>query len=466
MNEKKLKKGCREKEIGIDGTGIPNEINRECNSDSIYRRQNSNRFQCLGNSLSTNRPQENIGLPYPTHLFLRDFRRCLSESGTLDKNLVNSSGRNFGLVKNEVFDLLFGLGESFVSNMLRRLKNSNFYTIAEDDLFQIRDVLTNKPLDKSKHCIALIIKYEQKNELFIRRHRAEIWHHYNPGFKGRFFKNIDDPEKGYWFGFAGADIHASKRGDYQIAINLAFKDICHLYTFCEVFGLNSEKPKDFFDKDGNHICVLRFGCKSMIEDLYGHRFTSSKSKNKFVPDPIKKAVLRAKAEKGKVLDIWQTKSGRIALAWLYGYYDGDGLKASTAITCGSKEMLEEIKELFDIYYDVNGKDGNYYLTVGAHLMNKMQSTYDKGLPRKRRFWDERNDRHIIFKRSLERAEITLNDIRDLVNYLTIEKLTKKFKCSQNFLSSFLSKNGVFVPKKKIHMPDDKKQYFENKFLKV
>ena len=80
-------------------------------------------------------------------------------------------------------------------------------------------------------------------------------------------------------------------------------------------------------------------------------------------------------------------------------------------------MLEEIKDYFNIYYDVNGEDGDYYLSVGANLMNKMQALYHKGLDRKRRIFDERNDRHFIFNRGLKRAGITYNDLGNLVYYL-------------------------------------------------
>lgn len=410
--------------------------------------------------------KKELQLPYPTNLFLQDFRNCLTESDIVNSSLIVKSGKNARLIKNQVFNNLFGLGDSFISNRLRGMKSGNFYTIAEDDLNHIRNVLITKYLDRAKNIIALIDKYKQMNELFIRKHSGERWYYYNPGFKGRFFRKIDSIEKGYWLGFAGADIHASRRGDYQIVANLAHKDICHLYAFCEVFGLNNDKIETYYDKDGNHKCVLRFSCKSMIEDLYEHGFTSSKSKNKSIPGPIKMAILRAKVEKEKVLDIWQTWSGRIALAWLYGYYDGDGLKASTAITCGSREMLEEIKEFFDIYYELKGGPGNYYLTVGTYLMNKMQSTYDKGLPRKRRIWDERNDRHIIFKRSLETAEFTLSDIRDLVKYFTIQDLADVFNCSNTFIYNYLTKNNIHIPKKKIVMSPEKEHYFENKFFRL
>lgn len=405
-------------------------------------------------------------LPYPTHLFLTDFRKCVSKKGIVNRDLIIKYGMNEGLLKNQTLGILFGLGNSFISNMVRGINSSNFYTIAEDDLIQIRNVLYAKYFDRARYCIALIDKYEKMNELFIRKHRGERWYSYNPGFKGRFFKNIDSPEKGYWFGFAGADIHASRRGDYQIVINLAYKDIFHLYSFSEVFGLSSEKIIEYFDNDGNHMCVLRFECKSMIEDLYSHGFTSSKSKNKSVPKPIRIEILRAKAEKSNVMDIWQTSSGKIALGWLYGYYDGDGLKASTGITCGSKDMLEDIKELFDIYYDVKGSDGDYYLTVGANLMNKMQTTYDKGLPRKRRVWDERNDRHFIFERSLRKAEITLDDIRDLVCFFTLKELAAILHCSISFLQNYLSNNNIFIPRKKKNIPINKQQYYKNKFLNL
>jgi len=219
------------------------------------------------------------------------------------------------------------------------------------------------------------------------------------------------------------------------------------------------------DSIGYHMCTLRFECKSMVEDLYNHDNTSSKSLIKGIPFPIKKAIQKAKVESSK-LSIWETNSGKIALAWLYGYYDGDGIINTTGIVCGSKEMLEEIKDYFNIYYNVNGEDGDYYLSVGANLMNKMQALYHKGLDRKRRTFDERNDRHFIFNRGLKRARITYNDLGNLIYYFTIEELAEKLNCSKSFLYKYLSNNNIHVPKKKIDVINGKITYFESKFSKL
>ena len=405
-------------------------------------------------------------LPYPTDLFLRDFRIGLSKSGIVPQNFIVKYGTNAGLIENQAFNTFFGLGKSFVSNIIRGLKNSEFYTIAEDDIIHIKNILIKKYSNKAKHYLELMNKYREKNKLFLRKHRGERWYHHNPGFKGRFFKSIDTIEKGYWFGFMGADGHVSKRGGFQIVINLSYKDIEHLYTFCTVLGFNSDKVEEYFDSEGYHICTLRFECKSMVEDLYEHGYTSSKSKIKSIPYPIKKAIQEAKIESNKSLYIWKTNSGKIALAWLYGYYDGDGIINTTGIACGKKEMLEEIKLFFNIFYDVNGDDGDYYLSVGAHLMNQMQVLYHKGLKRKRKIFDERNDRHFIFNRGLKRVGITFIDIRKLVCYFTIEKLAEKLNCSKSFLINYLSNNNIHIPKKKVDMTKDKKTYYESKFSKL
>jgi hypothetical protein len=457
-SNKNLQKGCKNKII-------PN-VNK-CSKDNMLPINNLGFYHLAEKELNfQNSLNNSLQLPYPTQLFLIDFRNSLGEIGISDSSLTVKYGSNKGLLKNREFGEFFCLGSSFISNAMRGINHSNSYTIAEDDLIQIRNVLSTNYIDSAKFSLSLLDKYEIMNELYIRKHRNERWYYHNPILKGRFFKNINNCEKGYWLGFAGADIHASKRGDYQIVIRLAYKDICHLYTFCEVFGLNSKKVLEGFDYDGNHMCVLRFECKSMIEDLYGHGFTSSHSKNKSVPEPIKRAVRKAKSEKDNVSDVWQTSSGKIALAWLYGYYDGDGLKASTSISCGSKDMLEDIKDIFNIYRDISGSDGDYYLTVGAHLMNKMQSTYNKGLPRKRRIWDERNDRHIIFKRSLDKARLTINDIRELVKYFTQKELCDIFHCSVSFFQRYLSNNNIFVPRKKIHIPQGILLHYNSKFLEL
>jgi len=88
------------------------------------------------------------------------------------------------------------------------------------------------------------------------------------------------------------------------------------------------------------------------------------------------------------------------LAFLLGYYDGDGKTQSTIITTGSKQFLEDIKKLFDLpfklrterritFHDHRKRSSNsetYELSLGAELFNEMMDNYADSLPSKRKHY--------------------------------------------------------------------------------
>ncbi len=62
---------------------------------------------------------------------------------------------------------------------------------------------------------------------------------------------------------------------------------------------------------------------------------------------------------------------KLYLAFLLGYYDGDGTKDATRITSGSFKFLEQIKGLFGIKNIIGSKTGAFYLNLGPELFNEM-----------------------------------------------------------------------------------------------
>ena len=96
------------------------------------------------------------------------------------------------------------------------------------------------------------------------------------------------------------------------------------------------------------------------------------------------------------------------LAWLRGFYDGDGYVNKTMVGNTSKDLLLEIKEVFQIknpvriskkakqFYGDNGRlhtrKNFWILSLGAKLFNEMirlSKKYNIGLKRKERFFSER-----------------------------------------------------------------------------
>ncbi len=71
------------------------------------------------------------------------------------------------------------------------------------------------------------------------------------------------------------------------------------------------------------------------------------------------------------------------LSFLLGFYDGEGKEGRTDIRVGSNVILQQIKQKFKIPFEIDTSDGKFRLTLGAQLLNLMQSVYPKSLHRKR-----------------------------------------------------------------------------------
>ena len=132
-------------------------------------------------------------------------------------------------------------------------------------------------------------------------------------------------------------------------------------------------------------------------------FQGSKADQKYIPDYVVQAIKNAKEmSKQTNLDWWLTTPGKVALAFLLGYYDGDGQYIggrSARIISGSKPFLEHIKEIFGIKNRVLTKaaigevvlmfdhyiisKGAYSLALGLELFDMMMNSYKDSMKRKR-----------------------------------------------------------------------------------
>jgi hypothetical protein len=131
---------------------------------------------------------------------------------------------------------------------------------------------------------------------------------------------------------------------------------------------------------------------------------AAKSKRKSLPPFVKQAIEKAKIEISAKDFHWsETHYGKIAFAWLLGYYDGDGnLKKYTQRVLSSvKNLLEDIKEFFEspnevitmkepgeIDFVMNKEvisSGFYSLTIGPEVFRRMLLSYCNSMERKRDF---------------------------------------------------------------------------------
>ncbi len=173
-----------------------------------------------------------------------------------------------------------------------------------------------------------------------------------PGFVSNIYYIIPS----YWFGFMSADGWITK-DSYTIGMGLSIKDKEQLNNFADELGYDRDRiyprPRSQIykgDIKNYPQKQIRFVCKPMWETLRELGLLGSKSERKSVPAYVKYAIEMAKKE-AKNLDIhWsETYFGKIAHAWLLGFYDGDGTHQggySAAVGSSSKKLLQEIKDLF------------------------------------------------------------------------------------------------------------------------
>lgn len=174
--------------------------------------------------------------------------------------------------------------------------------------------------------IELIKIYEEKNP------DLRYWHPKNYNIKNpNYFKEIDILEKGYWFGFLYSDAHLSHNRP-RIQFELSAKDKDRIEQFIETIGLDMDRieiQQRYMKYKGKIVpfktARIRFSSKEMASDLDKLGFTRFKHGKIGLPQYFRLKIIEAQKEASNTGKHWiDTHSGRIALAFLLGFYDGDG----------------------------------------------------------------------------------------------------------------------------------------------
>ncbi|MBA7533894.1 hypothetical protein ES705_26140 [subsurface metagenome] len=327
----------------------------------------------------------------------------------LEKELGRVSGEI--KVTDEELSLILAGTHNFIKRVLGTIRTPTHhrynphYKFSKERLSELRGFLFEKFGSRAKKCFDLLKRYELLNS-DLKEYSHQQYTVENP----RYFLNIDKyPEKSYWFGFLRAD--ASRGGKpHKLSFELAVKDKDRLEQFAEAVGfpLNRITFRTRYNwykgkLKGYKSALLGFICKPMAKDIDDLGFQSSKAEQKFVPDYVVQALKKAKkTSKQANIDWWLTIPGKGALAFLLGFYDGDGSYIggkSAIIYASSEQFLEHIKELFEIKNDVYmvvvpGEDawafnrkytskGMYSLTLGPELFDMMMNSYEHSMDRKR-----------------------------------------------------------------------------------
>jgi hypothetical protein len=225
-----------------------------------------------------------------------------------------------------------------------------------------------------------------------------------------FFKVIDDPEKGYWFGFLGADgsLPNINLNSFIMRLEISEKDKERLIHFSNAIGLDTNRIKErkriliLNDEEYRfyRVVYISFACKPMFDDLVNNGYLQIKGQIREIPHAILSLIDRAKVKAFKAKLHWHnTVEGLIALAFLLGLYDGDGNYQggqSAIIYSSSKNLMEQIKYYYEISnnirvikeYEVEDidkifKKQIYGLNLGPDIFNAMLFSYENSMKRKR-----------------------------------------------------------------------------------
>ncbi|MBY9018254.1 MAG: hypothetical protein KGD66_05405 [Candidatus Lokiarchaeota archaeon] len=292
-----------------------------------------------------------------------------------------------------------GYGSTYLSDLKQRITNPKVkgynpnYRFSLENLNKFKINIRNNLGIQAGEVINLIDLYSNNNTGLEEYSNQQ----YNKSLKAHFFNNINTLEKAYWLGFLYADgsvkEYYRKKPWYRILIELSIKDKDQLIRFCRTIGLNPSqyiksryREKKYKDEIRKYpMTYVHFRCKPMSKDLINLGFRGSKSYLKSLPSIFN--------------NLNDQDKRKLFLAWLLGFYDGDGEMNNTRITSSSRQFLQEIKESLKIdfkirlLYDIDkksylegivAKKPHWRLTLGISIFNEMMQNYKKSMPRKRR----------------------------------------------------------------------------------
>jgi hypothetical protein len=291
-------------------------------------------------------------------------------------------------------------------------------------------------------------KWDSKENLHYKRRMAVTVH---PNLRIDYFHTIDNKEKAYWLGFLYSDGWITNHnGSIRIHLQLSGHDEDLIDAFCDCLVLEKSKKEYRIEKTGNRSVEIRFTCKEMGNDL------------------LKQGLM---FRKSKIIEYPKSLNTRdLELAFLLGYYDGDGARNTTKITSGSLRFLEQAKKRFNLPYKIhkethegeicgrNVKGTRYRVFLGAELFGEMMKNYSNSMARKRWFPCDSMERlrraaeastsEMIRKRKdLQRdwRGLKKDELERLVWEVTLTQISIRYNVSRSAITKKCGRFGISRP---------------------
>ncbi|MFX1573345.1 MAG: LAGLIDADG family homing endonuclease [Promethearchaeota archaeon] len=250
-------------------------------------------------------------------------------------------------------------------------ENPNYY-FSKKDLAKMKQHLRlNRCL--TQEVLKLFNLYEDNHLIRDRNHKIYFYH---PNIKINYFENIDTKQKAYFLGLIFADGSISYKSNNRLTFEIGFslKDKILLLKLSKIIGFENKYIRKRKERNFWRISINSNGfCKHLIR----HGMIVGKRKTYHIKLPR-----------------FHLKT--LYLAFLLGFFDGDGTANTTRITTASLLFLKQLKHKFKIQYNPKKveslfkvknkiyKGCAYIMYIGGNLINELLDNYSESLQRKRK----------------------------------------------------------------------------------